>query len=384
MNGNFQVARVLGIPIIINASWFITLTFITALLALSIYPELTRNSPYRNDYALHWVMALGSGVAFFLSIIIHELAHSLVARKQGIPVRNITLFVFGGVSQIAGEARKPFQEFVMAIVGPLTSAMLGVGFFGLWVLTGASDQEPVAIVLQWLFVMNVVLAVFNMAPGFPMDGGRVLRAALWGLTGSQLRSTRLATLLSRGIGYAMMALGVVTVAGLIDTFERLNGVWFLILGMFLESSAKQSWLQARALDMLSRYRAEELMIPELSTVPAYEEVRFLKMRGGRHFTFFVVDEAERVIGVVTEKEADAPGVDPRATAASVMVPAAEAPIAGASEDAAAIFQRMETDAIWQLPVVADGRVLGIITREALIRLFTRGLTPRPACLADPR
>ncbi len=374
MNQSIQVARILGIPIVINLSWVITLVFVTSLLALDIYPTLIpENSPYRNDYALHWVMAISSGVAFFISIILHELAHSVVALHQGIKVKNITLFIFGGVSQIAGESRKPLEEFVMAFVGPLSSALLGGAFFGVWLLTGASDTSPVGIVLQWLFVMNLVLAVFNMAPAFPMDGGRVFRSILWGISGSLIRSTRWATLLSRGLGYAMMGLGFITLARIWEFFDPLNGIWFIIMGMFLESSARQSWVQAKALDILAGYKAQDLMTPDVPTVPADLEVRFLQMRGGKRFTFFVTDEDDQVIGVVSEAEATGENVDLRATAGDIMIKAADAPIAGATEDAATIFQRMESGSVWQLPVVADGRVLGVISREGLIRLFTRGL-----------
>jgi Zn-dependent protease/predicted transcriptional regulator len=384
VNSSFQIARVMGIPIVINASWLITLAFVTSILALDVYPSIIpADSPYRDDYLLHWVMAVTSGIAFFASVILHELAHSYVAQRQGIHVRNITLFIFGGVSQIAGESRKPLQEFVMAIVGPLTSALLGVVFFGRWYVAGANEDKPQPIVLEWLFAMNIVLAVFNMAPAFPMDGGRVLRSSLWGITGNLLRSTRWATLLSRGLGYAMMGLGVLTLAGFIEYFDRLNGFWFIILGMFVESSAKQSWVQARALATLAQYRAEDIMTTDLLTARVDDEVRFLTLRGGRRFTFFVTDENDQVVGVVTETEGNAPGIDPHTPASHVMLPTSMAPVAQAKEDAATVFQRMEEDAVWQLPVVFEGRVLGIISREALLRLFARqvptqtGLAGRP-------
>lgn len=384
MNSNFQVARIMGIPIVINASWLITLAFVTSLLAIDVYPSIIPpGSPYRDDYALHWVMALVSGIAFFLSIILHELAHSYVAQRQGIHVRNITLFIFGGVSQIAGESNRPLHEFVMAIVGPLTSALLGVIFLGLWFLAGGNETEPLSIVLEWLFAMNIVLAVFNMLPAFPMDGGRVLRSTLWGVTGNLLRSTRWATVLSRCAGYGMIVLGVVTVAGLIEYFDRLNGVWFIILGMFLESSAKQSWLQARALNMLAQYRAEDIMTTDLLTARSHDEVRFLGMRGGRHYIFFVTDDDDQVVGVISDKQVNQPGVDPLTPTSQLMVPTATAAVVQGKDDAATIFQRMEQDGIWQLPVVSEGRVVGIVSRETLIKLFSRQI-PTQTGLAGGR
>ena len=166
MKGSIRVARVLGIPIQVNLSWLITLALITALLALRIYPQVfPESSRYHDDQVLHWFMALGSALIFFGSILLHELAHSIVARKQGIPVKSITLFIFGGVSQIAGEARRPLHEFIMAIIGPLTSLLLAGVFLALWAITGFDRDEPLAIVLQWLFLMNLIVAAFNMAPG---------------------------------------------------------------------------------------------------------------------------------------------------------------------------------------------------------------------------
>ena len=197
-------------------------------------------------------MAIASGVVFFASILLHELAHSVVALKQGIPVKNITLFIFGGVSQIGGESRRPLHEFVMAIIGPLTSlALAGVFFAAWWLFTGLSDEDPIAIVLQWLAFMNLILAAFNMAPGFPMDGGRVLRSVIWGLSGNSLTATRIATLAGRGLGYGLMVLGGLTLFGTFSGYvSEFSGVWFIILGMYLENSAKQSWFQAKAIDLL--------------------------------------------------------------------------------------------------------------------------------------
>ena len=282
------------------------------MLALRLYPALIpSNSPYRNDLALHWVMAISSGLAFFASILLHELAHSIIAQRQGIPVKSITLFIFGGVSQINGEAKRPLHEFVMAIVGPLTSVFLAAVFAGLWWLSGHSQNNPLSLVLEWLFFMNLVIAIFNMAPGFPMDGGRVLRSIIWGVSGNLYRATRLATLIGRGVGYGLMLLGVVTVLDFINFIDPLSGIWFIILGLFLESSARQSWMQAKALDVLSRYSAEDIMNADLNTADSDEIVQYLMNRGGRHFIFFVSDADDRVVGVLTEKEAIALGGDGR-------------------------------------------------------------------------
>jgi Zn-dependent protease/CBS domain-containing protein len=409
MQGNWQIARVAGIPIVVNVSWLITLAFVTSVLALQVYPEvLPRRSPYRDNVTLHWVMAVVSGLVFFGSILLHELAHSLVARRQGIPVRNITLFIFGGVSQIAGEARRPLNEFVMAIVGPLTSIALAGVFFASWWALDFSSREPVAIVIQWLFAMNLVVGVFNMAPAFPMDGGRVVRSVLWGISGRFYLATQLATLLGRGIGYSLtFAGGVVILAstlapveglGFLDTIAEnvspWSGVWFTILGLFLESSARRSWLHARALDTLAKYRAEDIMSPDIETAGIGDRVRYLLSRVvprvrpmGRsdrnavaRFIFFVEDGNDHVVGVLTEKEIAAVSVTPdnTATAGELMVRTEHTRTATPAEDAASLLQRMEEDALWHLPVVAGGRVIGVVSKERLLRMLARALMPKAA------
>jgi Zn-dependent protease/CBS domain-containing protein len=383
VNGSFQVARVLGIPIVINLSWLLTLGFVATALALVAYPPaFEADSPYRDDKLVHWIMAIVSGVVFFASILLHELAHSVVALKQGIPVKNITLFIFGGVSQIGGEARRPLHEFIMAVVGPLTSLALAGFFFLLWwLLTDFASREPLAIVLQWLAFMNLILAVFNMAPGFPMDGGRVLRAAIWGISGSSMSATRIATLAGRGLGYGLMVLGGLTLFGTFNQYvDELSGLWLIILGMYLENSAKQSWFQAKAIDILARHFAEDLMTQDLETSGKDERLHYLASRGGQRYLFFVTDESERVVGVLTQKEVEAiPETDRgTTTAGEVLIPTAEFPVALPREDAASMLQRMEQESLWHMPVVGDGRVIGVVSKEDLLRLLARSFFPEAA------
>jgi Zn-dependent protease/CBS domain-containing protein len=379
VNGSIQVARVLGIPIVVNLSWFLTLGFVAMALALWFYPGVFEDtSPYKDDKVVHWSMAVVSGVAFFTSILLHELAHSIVALRQGIPVKNITLFIFGGVSQIGGEARRPLHEFVMAIIGPLTSLLLAGIFFAIWWLTGHSDTSPVAIVLQWLFFMNLILAAFNMAPGFPMDGGRVLRAVIWGVSGNSMTATRFATYAGRALGYGMMVLGGLALFGTLnDYIDSWSGIWFIVLGMYLENSAKQSWFQAKAIDILGHHFAEDLMQSELETAHKSERVHYLASRGGPRYIFFISDDDERAVGVLTEREVEAVPETERGitTAGDVMRPTSEFPVAMPREDAATMLQRMEEGTIWHMPVVSGGRVIGVVNKEDILRLLARTFFP---------
>ena len=381
MNGSIQVARILGIPIVVNLSWFLTLGLVTILLALGFYPSVFEDTAYRDDNLVHWVLAAVSGTAFFVSIVLHELAHSVVALKQGIPVKNITLFIFGGVSQIGGEARRPLHEFIMAVIGPLTSLALAGIFFVAWWITGFKTSEPVAAVVWWLFVMNLILAAFNMAPGFPMDGGRVLRSIIWGVTGNSIRATRIATLAGRGLGYGMMVVGGLAIFGTFGEYiSRWSGVWFIILGTYLENSAKQSWFQAKAIDVLGRHFAEDLMHEDLETAGKDERLHYLASRGGPRYIFFITDENEKVVGVLTQREVEAVPemVRGTTTAGEAMRPTAQFPVAMPREDAASMLQRMEEATTLHMPVVRDGRVVGVVAKEDLLRLLAQTFFPEAA------
>ena len=382
MRGNIKIARVQGIPIYVNVTWFLTLAFVTSVLALQVYPEtFPLGSDLRDNYLVHWLMALGSGLVFFGSVLLHELAHSLVAKKNGIPVKGITLFIFGGVAQITQDARRPRTEFIMAIVGPLTSLLLCAIFLGLWWLVGDfAEDKPLPAVLEWLGLMNFVVGVFNLVPGFPMDGGRVLRSALWGITGSFRKATRWAAWSGRAVGFGLIGLGGVIALGFFSFTHPWNGVWLAVVGFFLDSAARQSWFQVQALDALARYKAEEIMAEELSTAGSEERLAdvLARIQPGRRFTFFVKKD-EQVVGVLTEKEVAklTPIERDRATVEEVMLPRDEVAIAGPSDDGATLLQNMDAADVWALPVVSKGQVIGVVSRENLIRIVAaRALGPR--------
>jgi Zn-dependent protease/predicted transcriptional regulator len=388
LNGNIPLLRVLGIPIQVNISWFITLAFVTSILALQIYPEIIPpGSRYRDDEAVHWGMAIASGLVFFGSIVVHELAHSVVARKQGIPVRGITLFIFGGVAQITAEAKRPLHEFLMAVVGPLTSMALGALFFGAWWLLGSAEDQPVPLVLEGLFFMNVIVGIFNLAPGFPMDGGRVVRALLWGVSGNFYGATRWATVLGRALGYGLMALGTLALLRTLSFVDPWSGVWFLVLGIFLEGSARQSWVQAQALDTLGKYRAEDVMSRDLETVDRSASLAMVRDRGGRRrrFMLLVANEDDQILGVVTEKEllSVPPERRGQSTAEDAMLGAEQALTVAPTEDAAKLLQTMEAEELWHLPVVLDSRVIGIVSKESLLRIIAARVINRPRFAGQP-
>ena len=203
MRGNISLGRVFGIPLRLHYTWFIIFALVTY--SLVLYPLV--EPPYP-PIEQRIILGILTSLLFFASILTHELAHSILAIRNNIPVKEITLFVFGGVSQITKEATSPRAELLIAIVGPLTSLALAGIFYGLHLLLAGTQQILAASLMQWLALINVILAVFNLIPGFPLDGGRIFRALVWQRTHDYHRATRIATNVGQGIAYALMAVGI--------------------------------------------------------------------------------------------------------------------------------------------------------------------------------
>lgn len=367
--GNIRVGAVLGIPLEFNLSWLVTLALFTFLLGDQVYPDVLRDQPAW----FSWLLAAISGVFFFASIIIHELAHSLIARRSGIPVRAITLFMLGGVSQITREARRPLVEFVMAIVGPLTSIALAGVFLGLAYAPGLRDNRT-EVMWEWLFLMNLSLGIVNMAPGFPLDGGRVLRAALWGITGNYRRATHWASLCGRGLGYALIAGGFLVLLRVAPWLDPFSGIWLILVGFFLDNAARQSWAHTRLLEDLRTRPASSIMqtvlprvAPDVDLLQAMS--RYYHPRDG--MCAFVVDGDERVLGMVTEVQLARVPRDrwPSVPVGAAMQPADEIITTTSDADLASVLEEMDGSQQTQLPVLEDGRLTGWVSRARLTGLF---------------
>jgi len=231
MGASLRLGRVFGIPIEVNFSWIFVFLLLTYLLAGQF-----EDARLRWPVAQRWSVAMLTVVLFFLSALAHELSHSVMALSRGIPVRSITLFIFGGVSRLEREPQRPITEFAVAVVGPLLSILLAVIFGAAWFLLGRghSTLEVVLLLLAWT---NLSLGVFNLVPGYPLDGGRLLRAGIWGITGNHHRATQIAARMGQAIGGAMV-LGGFSLALL---FEPLDGLWIAVVGVFLFSMAKSSY-----------------------------------------------------------------------------------------------------------------------------------------------
>ena len=266
MKSSFYLIRVRGIPIGLNYSWFAIFLLITATLATYVFPGLYPEW----STASHWMIGLATSLLFFLSLLVHELAHSLVAQTMGIEVREITLFIFGGAARISREASPPRAETVMALAGPLASLGLAGVFALVWVLL-EGVVEPLSAMGYYLCVINLLLAAFNLLPGFPLDGGRVLRSAVWWRTGNYKKATRIA-------GRAGQTLGLLFVVGGVPLgvlYYWFNGMWSILIGGFLWVAATASLRQAMLREGLAGLSAKDLMTGDCRLVPAQATVQAL-------------------------------------------------------------------------------------------------------------
>ena len=233
MRSQIKLGRVFGIEIGLHYSWF----FIALLIVFSLFQQFHATNQDWGD-GIILVLSIATGVLFFVSLLLHELSHSLFAKSRGLPVREITLFALGGVSQIEKNPSSAKTEFWMAFVGPVSSACIGLICLGLRTVAGPASG-PAYVMLSWLGYINLALAGFNMIPGYPLDGGRILRAAIWWKTGDAERSTRMAARVGQVVGGVFIALGIVQFFG----GAGFGGLWIAFIGWFLLQAASESYLQ---------------------------------------------------------------------------------------------------------------------------------------------
>ena len=361
MGNAFNLGKLFGIQFRLHYTWFIIFILITVSL---VYPDWS--SP------LYWAMGIVTSLLFFASILAHELAHSLVGRANNIPIKSITLFIFGGVAQMTREARSAGAELKMAAAGPACSLVLA-GLFYLVYLFIQDAVAPVADMAFWLFFINAALAVFNLIPGFPLDGGRVFRSILWKVTGNYERSTRIATRVGQGMGYLFILGGILIVFLQPFGLSWFNGLWLAFIGWFLSNVASASYRQAQWRGALRGFTASQVMTADYPVVPLSITVGQLVQ--GYIFTsgrgcFLVADEGG-VRGILTLpniKSVPQPnwGVT---QVKEIMTPVDKLKIAYPDQDALSILEQMDESSIDQMPVVSGGRVIGLVIRDNLIRLL---------------
>lgn len=363
------VGRILGIQIRIDTSWAIIFALVLATLSGSYFPEAYPGL----SVPLYWLLGIVCTLLFFASVLAHELSHSVVAIRQGEQVPSITLFLFGGVAQISREPDEPKKEFLMALVGPLTSMVIGAVFLLIWWLTRRA-WLPAAAVAGWLGQMNFVLAVFNLVPGYPLDGGRILRSIIWRLTRDVRKATRAASRVGQGVAIILIALGVYI---LIESFRRgsasLGGIWLILIGWFLHSAAVRGYEQVRVRQILSETRVDQIMsrhLPWVSPTLSIQSLVHDHVLTGRGRAF-LVGEGERLEGIVCLSDAKkVPTGQWGATVVrDVMTRRADLEVAYPWDNLDRVLGRMTAAECGQVPVMQGERVEGIISRPDVLRFF---------------
>lgn len=360
MRGAFTLGKVLGIPIRLHSSWFLIAALITWSLAGGYFPQ-----EYPGWATLtYWLVGAATAILFFASVLLHELGHSVLALREKVPVRSITLFIFGGVAQIGQEPPTAGAELRIAIAGPLTSLALA-GVAGLSMMA-ASSSTVLAAPAAYLARINLMLALFNLIPGFPLDGGRVLRALLWGLGGSFRSATRWASWAGRAVAFVFILLGV----GQIFLGNFLNGLWIAFIGWFLNNAAESSYQQVVLRDTLAGVKVRNVMTEHCLTVPSSLQlgslVDDLVLNQG-HRCFFVAENGN-LEGLITLHNIRAVPRERRnaLTVGQVMTPTDSLLKANPEEDVLTLLQRMDENDVNQMPVMDNGHLLGVITRESLL------------------
>lgn len=361
--GTIRVLRLLGFDILIHWSWLIIATLFTWSLATGylpdVYPEWSAER--------RWVVGAVTSGLFFASVLLHELSHSVVARARGLEVTSITLFVFGGVSSLGGEPRSARDEFWIAVVGPLTSFAVGAVSAGIWLLARDGNATTLAAITGYLAYINVAVGVFNMLPGFPLDGGRVLRSAVWAAKGNMLSATRTAANAGRVVAAVMIGIGLLAVFT-----GGLGGLWLALIGWFLWNAAENSYQQLLLQNSLQGLTAGMLAGPATVRVPPDITLRqfaedYLLIHNQR--AFFVGVEGGDALGLITLSDLQKEPRDQWDTISvfRAMTPRERLITVTARTPAVEALQAMAEHNINQLPVVNGRDIQGLLTRAALIR-----------------
>src|SRR5438105_211142 len=363
----FRIAEILGIPIYLDASWLLIFGLITYTLAMNfrqLHPQWTPTQ--------HWTLGILTSLLFFASVLFHELAHSVVALYYKIPVHSITLFIFGGIARIGREPSKPLQEFNIAIAGPLASFFLGLMFL---VITSFSSSQQMAGALSgYLGWTNLLLGGFNLVPGFPLDGGRIFRAIIWGVTKDFSRATLIAGSSGKVVAYAMMGIGGYQAFYKNDWY---SGLWLGVIGLYLLNAAQQSIVQMTIRDALAGLHASDVMSHEVPTIDGHitlEEYGAEVLRTGRRC--HLVLSGDRLVGMMNVHMLNAV---PRPEWANNSVQAAMIPRdkiqwTSPDEPLLRLLERLLSADINQMPVVSGAadeapQIVGMVTRDSILRVM---------------
>jgi Zn-dependent protease/predicted transcriptional regulator len=365
MQSSINIGRIFGIQFRLHWTWFAIFLLITFSFSWQLFPEIY---PGWSQF-LYWSIGITTSLLFFASVLAHELAHSLVGRANGIPVKSITLFIFGGIAHMTREATKASAEFKMAAAGPACSLVIGGIFALVWFLT-QNVAEPLSAMAFYLAQINALLAVFNLIPGFPLDGGRVFRSLMWRFSGNYQRSTLIATRVGQGIAYCFILGGILLVILLREWFA---GIWIAFIGWFLLNAASTSYRQTKWRQALHGISASQVMSSDYTEVSPDITISELVKEYvlPRGYSFFIVTGEGGAKGIISlyniksvpQSKWDATRVE------SIMLPIDRIKPARPEDDVLSLVERMEANELNQIPVVAEGRIIGLITRDTLLRFI---------------
>jgi Zn-dependent protease/predicted transcriptional regulator len=362
-----RLFKLLGFEVRIDLSWIIIAVLITWSLSKGLFPFQYKGLSV-SDY---WTMGVVGAVGLFISIILHELSHSLVARRYGIPMKGITLFIFGGVAEMSDEPSSARAEFMMAIAGPLSSVLIGLLFYGIYTIgIHSAWPRPITGVLNYIFYINILLAAFNLLPAFPLDGGRVLRSVLWGIKQDLRWATRISSTLGEAFGIFLIITGVLHILG--GDFN--TGMWWALIGLFLHSAAKGSYQQLLTRKALEGEPVRRFMEPHPVTVPPSITIAaFVEDYVYRHhYKMFPVVSHDRLIGCIkTRQVKEIPREDwGSKTVGEIAAQCSPENTIEAREDAVNALSRMNQTGQSRLMVTENSRLVGILALKDLLEFLS--------------
>ena len=364
MRKSFDLINISGFQISIHWSWLFVFLLVISGLSTSYYPNIYPNL----SGIIYWIMGIISAIFLFASVLTHEYSHSYIARKNGVDIRGITLFLFGGVAKLGKEPEDPISELKIAIAGPFVSICLGIIFLGMYYLLKGFVCPPVVGIVVYLAAVNFILAIFNLIPAFPLDGGRVLRAFFWKKTGNLMRATYIASNLGKGFAYLLIFWGATS-----TLLFNFRGIWYVLLGLFLHQAAKASYRQVEIEEGLAGIRVEDIMnkdvviIDSSLFIQSAVEDYFYKFR----YDSFPVLKNGNLVGIIELHHIkDVPREEWITTKIeNVMENIKDDKILHPEESAVSALKKIILLGYGRLPVTVHGQVVGMLTRRDIMELL---------------
>ncbi len=362
-----NLLRIRGTQIIIDYSWFVIFFLVIYTMAESYFPQ--QHSRFTTPQ--YWIMGLVAAVLLFASVLIHELAHSLVASKFGINVRSIRLFIFGGVTQVSSEPQTGRHEFLIALAGPATSMALGLFFSMIYVVLYLSAAHPAGeAVAGYLASANILLALFNMIPGFPLDGGRILRAILWDRWDDMTRATKVVSQIGNAFALFLIIIGVLQ---FLITQSVVSGLWLIFIGLFMKQSAVGSYQAIALTQALAGVKIRQIMTEAVVTVDWLVSIdELVRDYIYKHqFTNFPVFNRDEYVGMVSLADVKTIPKElwPFKQVRDIMTPIELVPSLKPTDDATEALARMVSADLGRMPVIENGHLIGIVSRRDIMNLF---------------